>query len=110
MAQAVSARPPSCENATVENSPMAEMTIRDPAYQSRCAASKVAAGAAPLDGDCFDRNARRRSSSAAPITPALSAPRRSPSEYDIPIHSVLPWLPAAVLLGSRSDGPGDSLE
>src|SRR5438477_8393143 len=83
MAQAVSARPPSCEKATVENRPIAEMTIRAPAYQSRCAASNVAGGAAPLDRDLSDRNARSRSRSAAPITPALSASRRSPSEYDI---------------------------
>jgi hypothetical protein len=91
MAQVVSARPPICENATVENRPMAAMTINAPAYQSRCAASNVAEGATALDGDRLDRNARSRSRSAAPITPALSATRRSPSEYNIAANSVFQW-------------------
>ena len=100
MAQAVSARPPICENATVEKMPMAPMTIKAPAYQSRCAASNLAAGAEALSGDLLDKNARSRSKSAALITPAFDATRRSPSEYAIAVSPVF-HLPPRGLISAR---------
>ena len=72
-----------CENATVENRPIAPITISAPAYQSRWAASNFAGLAASLAGACPDRNVKSRCKSVALITPAFAAIRRSPSEYCI---------------------------
>src|SRR5215813_107171 len=90
MAQTVSARPPIWENATVEKIPIAPITINAPAYQSKCAASNfttVAAAFADEAGWRLLKNVVSRSRSAALITPALAASRRSSSDHCIAVVS-----------------------
>src|SRR5215831_7370626 len=90
MAQTVSARPPILENATVEKIPIAPITINAPAYQSKCAASNfttVAAAFAGAAGWRLLKNVVSRSRSAALITPALAASRRSSSDHCIAVVS-----------------------
>src|SRR5215471_7803497 len=90
MAQAVSARPPIWENAKVEKIPIAPITINAPVYQSKCAASNfttVAATFAGAAGRRLLKNVVSRSRSAALITPALAASRRSSSDHCIAVVS-----------------------
>jgi len=90
MAQTVSARPPIWENATVEKIPIAPITINAPAYQSKCAASNFTTAAAAFAGAAGWRllkNVVNRSRSAALITRALTASRRSSSDHCIAVVS-----------------------
>jgi hypothetical protein len=53
-----------------------------------------------VEGDLLDKNARSRSKSAALITPAFAATRRSPSEYAIAVSPVF-HLPPRGLISAR---------
>src|SRR5215510_4974594 len=71
------------ENASVENNPIALITISAPAYQSRCARSNCGAGVAATDGTDdrrVARKSRRRLRLLASSAPAVTAARRSCSE------------------------------
>src|SRR5215471_17952128 len=71
------------ENASVENSPMALITMSAPAYQRRWGRSKCGAGAAAIEGTDdlrVARKSRRRLKLLASSAPAVTAARRSCSE------------------------------
>src|SRR5262245_37066619 len=65
------------EKASVENRPMAPITIRAPAYQSRCARSKRGAGATADGAARLVRKLSNGFSRSASSAPALTAARRS---------------------------------
>src|SRR5262245_38059563 len=71
------------ENASVENSPIALITMSAPAYQRRCARSNCGAGVAATDGTDdrrVPRKSRRRLKLVESSAPAVTAARRSCSE------------------------------
>src|SRR5215469_3211712 len=109
MAQTVSARPPIWENATVEKIPIAPITINAPAYQSKCAASNfttVAAAFAGAAGWRLLKNVVSRCRSAALITPALAASRRSSSDHCIAVVSFSWWRAINVIIPLKPSPTG----
>ena len=82
-AVAVSAKPPIEENASVENNPIALITMSAPEYQRRCARSNSGAGVAATEGTDdrrVARKSRRRLKELVSSAPAVTAARRSCSE------------------------------